>query len=115
MKRWILFALCVVVGVQVSAQQMTNHWLEPYTPTRLEWLSVECNELLGRHDKAVHLSFVPQPPNEIKVLVTFTSAAVKTAGERANFIKEAKDAVHSTAKSLGWSDPIAVEAVVVGS
>jgi len=85
------------------AETRTKPGLEPYTPTRMEWLILDL-QANGRHEMtaldAYGLNFV-SPDNE--TVVIFVRYSPKVSREAMNIgVDTARRLVESTAKGYGW-------------
>jgi len=113
MKRLSVFVLCAVALLLLGARGKPLVWEAPYTPTRLEWLALQCNLNHRQRHEFVHASFLAMPPDKLEVLVKFGKTANKEAGLREGVRKAAKEYALGIAKAMGWNDPLEIEVVDV--
>lgn len=114
MKRLSVLALCSIAILLVSGRKQITSWESPYTPTRLEWLALQCNLNHSRTFEAAHASFLAVPPNKLEVIVRLApEAKAKDAKTRQDVQDAAKEYVGRLANAMGWKEPLEVEAIEV--
>lgn len=113
MKRLSVLLLCGVALLLVGGRKQELVWETPYTPTRLEWLALQCNLNHRQRHEFVHASFIAMPPNTLEVVVKFGAGAKKEEELRQSVRKAAKEYAIGMAKAMGWTDPIKIEVVDV--
>jgi hypothetical protein len=114
MNRFCVLLLCLVSVFLISGQSKEPDWQSPYTPTRLDWLVLQCNVHHPHRYHMVHTSFVASPPNKVEVVVKIDAdrkqadaALRKAIGESGN------EYVHNMARAMGWNEPLDVHATEV--
>lgn len=111
MKRFGVLFLCVFALGLIGARKQDPSWNDPYTPTRLEWLALQCNVNHRQVNTMVHTSFVAVPPNKIETVVKFAPEAKQLdAKVRKDVDDGAKEYVLGMAKAHGWTTPLEVHA-----
>lgn len=113
MKRLSVVVLCGVVMLLAGARAKPLVWEAPYTPTRLEWLALQCNLNHRQRHELVHASFLAMPPDTLEVVVKFGKTAKKEAELREGVRKAAKEYALGMAKAMGWNDPLKIEVIDV--
>lgn len=112
MKR-IIFVICAILslaGVAVMSNSPAQPGMLPYTPTRLEWLTVDLEASYHQdfsRDSNYSLHYLPKPPNTVLIFVHYT--AETSTGNLEKAIDAAKQQVNQDASSHGWSSWVKVE------
>ena len=112
MNRLNVLLLCGAI-ISAGAAKQLPHWEEPYMPSRLEWLVLQCNLNHRQRHAVAHATFLAMPPNKVEVVIKLTKDAKKDKPLHDNLQKASTDYVKGMAKLLGWTDPLDVEAVEV--
>jgi len=106
------FAGAMTLVCSTQGQKYASPLMEPYTPTRLEWLALDLESRfksqLSGDAGIVSTDFTANAPDTVVVSVMYTtdaSAAVVDA-----VIEHAKDFVKMDAESYGWSKWIKIRA-----
>lgn len=113
MKRLSIILVCGAAMLLVAARKQELVWEQPYTPTRLEWLALQCNLNHQQRHEFVHASFLALPPNKLEVVVKFGKNAKKEEELREGVRKAAKEYASGMAKAMGWTDPLEIVVVDV--
>jgi hypothetical protein len=107
-----IFAVAVLIARiarSVDAPKLPGS--EPYTATRLEWLAMEMNSVLGHtvnSDLPFNLTFLPiEGRDAIRISVRY--GAHVPAGELQSVVKSARDTMEVTARAHGWDTWLKIE------
>jgi len=107
---WGVCALSLLAALAARSNPPVQPGMMPYTPTRLEWLTVDLeasyHQDFGR-DTPYSLHYLPKAPNTVLIFVHHTSETPAGALETA--IDAAKQQVNQDASSHGWSSWVKIE------
>jgi hypothetical protein len=113
-KKLALALPCIAAVALLGAARVQSSWEAPYTPTRLEWLALECNLNHPQRYEFVHSTYLAESPNKINVVITFAEKAKTVApGLRKDVADAAKDYVRDTAQAMHWTEPVEIETTEV--
>ncbi|MGD9724104.1 MAG: hypothetical protein AB7O59_23005 [Pirellulales bacterium] len=113
-KQLSIVLACVVAVLLLGASRNQPTWESPYTPTRLEWLALQCNVNHRQRYEFVHSTYLAEPPNKINAVVKFAEKAKSLDPElRKGVTQAATDYVRDLAKAMGWTEPVEVEVTEV--
>lgn len=114
MKRWVVLPFSLALIFLIGAQGKERGWETLYTPTRLEWLALQCNVLHPQKYNLIHSTFIAAPPDKIEVVVKLNEQARQVDKSlRQELAEEAKTYVRNCAKAHDWSDPLEIEVIEV--
>ena len=114
MRRATVALVCLAAVALLGAARYQSTWETPYTPTRLEWLALECNLNHRQRYEFVHSTYLAQPPNKVHVVIKFAEKAKSVPAKlRTDVADAAKEYVRETAKALGWTEPVEIEATEI--
>lgn len=102
--RWAFAILtCFLVSTAFAQSIHSKPGLQPYTPTRIEWLALLCNDQL-RQDASVdfpfNLNIVQKDHETLLILVQYQPNVNREIMN--NAIDTARKVIMITAKSYGW-------------
>lgn len=112
MKKIILLACAglLVPAFAVRSDPPAQPGMMPYTPTRLEWLTVDLEASYHQdfsRDTPYSLHYLPKAPNTVLIFAHYTSETPPGTLEIA--IDAAKQQVNQDASSHGWSSWVKLE------
>jgi hypothetical protein len=99
-----LTAGCGRTGVRSAS---ASPGLEPYTPTKLEWLQVEAQTELAEYTSCYSVSVIKRAPDSLVVVVPYASC-MTAEGARVVGVAEVNE-VRFLARQHGWNTWVKIE------
>lgn len=90
--------------------QAKDDMRSPYTPTRLEWMAVECNAFQADHSAAYTMRYAPSADGILVILVDYERDARAELLDQAEAV--AKKLIAARAELRGWDVRVAVKRMV---
>jgi hypothetical protein len=109
-----LLVVCVLRATQprmVSAQGKVSPGLEPYTPTKIEWMTLECQAALQDYyslEGSGYFLDITSPDSEtVLIYVRYTPQVIREAMNSS--IESAHKVIQTIAKRHGWEGWIKIK------
>jgi hypothetical protein len=96
-----------IVCTTLASQSQTSPGMEPYTPSRLEWLHVEAQTVLSDNAPCYTVNITKRVPDTIVVVVLYK----RCMGEKGAQLvaTQGMEAVRLLAQDHGWTDWLKVD------
>jgi hypothetical protein len=103
----MLVALTASCGRPKVRSTSASPGLEPYSPTKLEWLQLEAHTELAENGSCYNVNVTKREPDTIVVVVPYMGCMT---AEGARVVAEAEaEEVRSLARQHGWNDWLKIE------